>query len=303
MVGRFNSSVVRVWPIFSYLLNQGPTGRRWIGRLLGLGARSAVLPPELFDAPGELLSASIAPRRHVDQRPRCFEYSVPPPAALLIWLLEQARENPLPKGVRPETNPDTRHWRGLLRSVRRSDRDRAVDHGLRLVDEHWPPHGRPWPWWALEGPTSVDCRLETSKCVVYVEGKYTEPVSRGTTWMTARNQLVRNLDVIDTEAVGKWRFVVLIGPEGMTTDIDLDELSRSAPHRSAAELQAMRSRWVGLIPWTAVQSELDIPPRYLPNDSVDARDLVEPLWTRLARTTSRSDRASGLRPRRNPSDN
>ena len=111
-------------------------------------------------------------------------------------------------------------------------------------------------WWAFEGFTSVDCRLETDSLVLFIEGKRTESVSASVTWFPARNQVVRNLESAACEAarVGK-DYAVLVCAE---TPLALaeDTFETSLPHLSHAARNDLRKHYLGCVTWEAVRQAL-----------------------------------------------
>jgi hypothetical protein len=112
-------------------------------------------------------------------------------------------------------------------------------------------------WWAFEGFTSVDCRLETEALLLLIEGKRTEPVSDSTAWFPGRNQVIRNLEGAQAEAlaVGRKNFAVLLCGE---TAIELPEeaWTSSLPHLSPSEIKNIKSHYLGCATWSAIAQQL-----------------------------------------------
>jgi hypothetical protein len=125
--------------------------------------------------------------------------------------------------------------------------------------------GKPLPsgaWFVFEGPTSVDCYLETDRIVVVIEGKRTESgPTTSTDWMPTRHQLLRNLDAALDIARGR-RVVGLFIVEGddsgdvpevwrASTDATISEeaLDASLPHRNRDERATIRDGYLGATTW------------------------------------------------------
>jgi thymidylate kinase len=65
--GRFNSSITRVRPVFTALIERDPTGRSWLPALLELCPRRDRVPTWLRAEPGELLPELLATRLYKDK--------------------------------------------------------------------------------------------------------------------------------------------------------------------------------------------------------------------------------------------
>lgn len=88
-VGERNSSKTRVRPFFHDLVERDPAGKSWLRALLALPERTGG-PRERLPDPGRL----VLPESEWDDPPR-KERLLPPPQALLRWLIEN------PPQVRP----------------------------------------------------------------------------------------------------------------------------------------------------------------------------------------------------------
>jgi hypothetical protein len=259
-MGSYNSSKTRVRPFFHDLIERDPTGETWLEPLLALPDRSNEAVPD----PGHLLPAESA----WDDPPR-KERLLPPPRALLRWLIEN------PPSVRPR-DLQTRCPRKRQKRERLLVGDERVRReALALLDaapaevacscELARPRCRE-DWHILEGPTHVDAYLTTERFVILIEGKRTEPEpTTRTSWMSVRHQMLRNLDDAwdrrdSRSAIGF--FLVeghddnpLVLPkewsEWSANTVSPSALERSLPHRSAVEHRAIASAFLGAATWDA----------------------------------------------------
>jgi hypothetical protein len=192
-MGEYNSTVTRVWPVFDGLFRRDPTGTTWLPALLKLGSRAGKVVQQIHSSPGRLLpelgrfelnlpgpikkalgrerAARIARIRNA------YETEIPPSATFLKWLLEHPERLVWPKRKNVEWvyGPFTQEKRKRLLAGERSAREEALKE-LATVGAR----GSQRKWWAFEGFTSVDCRLETKSLLLLIEGKRKDPISDST---------------------------------------------------------------------------------------------------------------------------
>ena len=82
-MGKYNSSMTRVRPVFNALYDRDPTGRSWLPFLLALGSRSSGTFPDLGDLIG----------------PPKYEFEADPDPRYLLWLV--SNPDPCPARMRP----------------------------------------------------------------------------------------------------------------------------------------------------------------------------------------------------------
>jgi hypothetical protein len=92
---------------------------------------------------------------------------------------------------------------------------------------------------------------------LFVEGKRTEPLSSSTNWFPARNQLVRNLEVIG-DIAGRRAPAVLLATETPIPEIDEAVIAASTPHLDSRSRVELQSRYLGQLTWQTLCSALDI---------------------------------------------
>ncbi len=84
-MGRKNSSLTRVQPVFNALLDLDPEGKAWLDRLLQMAAATKETPLQRLRQAGSLVPEET--RAEAARRGVVFERIVPPPTAFLRWLL------------------------------------------------------------------------------------------------------------------------------------------------------------------------------------------------------------------------
>lgn len=268
-MGDFNSSVTRVWPVFDCMFQQDSTGMAWLPSLLKLGSRAGRVRQQIHSNPGPLLpelaridlalpgpvKKAIGPERstRIERIRNAYEAEIPPSSAFLRWMLEHPHQLTWPKGRK---GIDLVFSRSTQRSRKHfldgdpQTRDEALAQLSRLG-----AIGSRRKWWAFEGFTSVDCRLETESLLLLIEGKRTEPISNSTNWFPGRNQVIRNLEVAQALAGDQKNFAVLLCAE---TPVELpdDAWRRSLPHFSPIEIQDLKSHYLGCTTWSTIIERL-----------------------------------------------
>jgi len=199
----------------------------------------------------KLLEAPAIPRRLYDisgRLPLCFEYLVPAPERFLLWLIAHTGGECRPRpGLKIErVNAGRRADLFGGDEIARRDARTEATRNLLLhgAQDSWKQ------WWAFEGPTSVDCFLETPRMVLLVEGKRTEPVTSRTEWFSSRNQIARNLEAAQSVANGRNYGVLLIAEE--QTHVRVSQISAALPHMSESELSFLAEHYLGCITWRQV---------------------------------------------------
>jgi hypothetical protein len=235
-LGKYNSSLTRVQPIFTALSDKDESGATWLDTLLGMG--------------GTHPDATVG---HLVSAPR-FEYLVAPPKSLLRWLILNPKEW-------------NRSWRDAeMSSGVRKDRDALVGGqlnattALSAIEAAGEDPSEYRGWWCLEGPSHVDCALFTEGAVIFIEGKRTElGPSESTTFMSKRNQVVRNADCARDYALSRGLdyYAMLIiegGDEGRAARACSvrDSIARSLPHRTEDQRVEIARHYLGFTTWQEI---------------------------------------------------
>jgi hypothetical protein len=284
-VGDQNSSVTRVWPVFDAMIHRDSAGVEWVAGLMRCGSRardvdhgiladSRPLRPECSRLekalPGPLRKA-LGPERvaRIRRLRNAYEADLPPSAGFLRWLLEHPERLTWPRdkgGWERTFGTETQERRKRLLAGDPVVRDEALAALARVGAE-----GSRRKWWAFEGFTSVDCRLETESLLLFIEGKRTEPISDSTDWFPGRNQVIRNLEVARAQSAGRKNFAVLVCAE---TPIELPEgaWTDSLPHLTPTDIEDLKRHYLGCATWPAIAKEL-CPGLRLPNNLDDAIEL------------------------------
>jgi hypothetical protein len=163
-MGKYNSSITRVAPVFDALMDRDATGRSWLPHLLRLGSRSAGRIEQV-----QVGSLRSGHPRWWGKQERRFE----PPPAFLRWLVANAQ--------RPSSHA---LWgSGLARQKREllvARHPGTIAEALGLLEARSASR----VWYVLEGRSQPDACLETEALLLVIEGKRTERhATTLTTWM------------------------------------------------------------------------------------------------------------------------
>jgi hypothetical protein len=263
--GLHDSSLTRVRPFFGALIVRDPTGKSWLGGLLGSTPHGEAVLGAALRAPGKLESGLTT--RAMNGRLGCFEFGVAPSKQLLRWYVEHPDKLVWPKGKTYST--ETVRMREALLCGKDPGRAEAQSQALELLQTRT---GETRGWWRFEGTSMVDCVLMTPQLVVTIEGKRTEPLSAATDWYPKRSQLVRNLEAAKQLANGRpWATMILSEdplPEG--TDSGLSTLlPTSAPHLDNAGREQLRRHYLGNLTWQQACDATGLPFDSLPRTTAD----------------------------------
>jgi hypothetical protein len=224
----------------------------------GIADAPGLLLPQLAQFAREItgpLKTALGPERTAKLvRIRlAFESDIPPAEGFLRWLLLHPGQMKWPMKTRINERKFGKPTQDKRKRLLAGDL-RVQSEALRELEAYGAAGSRR-KWWAFEGYTSVDCRLETDQLVVLIEGKRTEPVSSATDWFPWRNQIIRNLEVARALAGGKKSYAVIVCSE---KDVSLEDESwaESLPHMTEAERTDLRSHFLGSVTWAAIAEKL-----------------------------------------------
>jgi hypothetical protein len=252
-MGRHNSSLTRVVPVFDTLLRRDQSGVSWLATLISLGSRCT--PQNLALACGSLLPDHPAYWGTNEKR-------LDPPISLLRWLVQNASA---PAHERLWGSP------GVMKKRRKlvAKDVTTISAALALLEQ--PLRHR--TWYVLEGRSQPDAFLETESVIIVIEGKRMERASTEvTTWMRRRSQMLRHMDAAYEIRGAKGILgLMIVEGEGPTAvhpstywvseanrQIDAESLSESLPHRSAEVRQQLASGFLGVTTWQAVCQKFSI---------------------------------------------
>lgn len=241
-MGRFDSSLTRVQPVFRELLGHDATGTSWLPKLLDLAGGQSPLARRLAQNTGHLLQQPIDDY---------FENRIAPPLDFLQWLINNPDKITAPKKFNC----------GPLAKAKREDllgrngivaQEAARTEALVELSKLAAARNSRFKWWAFEGFTAVDCLLETDELVMFIEGKRTDVLSPATLWYAQRNQLARNLEAARQMAAGRKEYAVLLVTESPMPRITLRDLEPGWPHLSTQERGDMFKHFLGDVQWRSV---------------------------------------------------
>jgi hypothetical protein len=202
-VGTKDSSLTRVQPVFNELLNL-PSGHTWVQRLCEMATTTRTT----VRGPGNLglLVPDEVPREVPARMGKVFERAVAAPTAFLRWLIcNPERMHCADEVFFGSRDPKVQDWRRQLLRGNDGERKTAMAEGLQAL-ESIPAKHRQGKWWVFEGRSHIDCCLITESCVLFIEGKRTEPISPATQWFKQRSQLWRNVEAAEEFGrEGIWR--------------------------------------------------------------------------------------------------
>lgn len=262
-MGKFDSSLTRVQPVFKALYEMDRSGESWLRQFLEMAARKTRPEPvEILPSLGHLLV------------PPCFELLVDPPRPYLRWLIEHPKDLVWPgEEAWSKWAQETQEKR---RALREDDPAVQAEALYELETCQCLPRG---VWWRFEGITHVDSALLTPSTVIFVEGKRTEMgPSKSVTWYPHRNQVLRVLDCAAAFAqqTGRPRFFVVLVVEKGLVESDPDRqaaveavisprtVQGSLPHLTDEERAELLSHYLGTTTWQAIVECFDLGLEALP---------------------------------------
>ena len=256
-MGKFDSSLTRVQPVFEALYLRDASGEAWLRPLLEMARHTAGPAPMAIPADvGQLVA------------PPQFEFAADPPRSLLEWLIRN------PGHLDRPSEADWRKWSRRTQTKRDAllSGDAAVQaEALAQLESSFRLPRR--AWWRFEGITRVDCALLTPSAVVFVEGKRTEMgPSKGVTWCPHRNQVLRVLDRAAAFAQQTGRphfFVVLVVEKDLVereaerqreieSVVSPETIRRSLPHLADKEQTELMSYYLGVTTWQDIVERFDL---------------------------------------------
>jgi hypothetical protein len=248
-LGKYDSSLTRVQPIFKALYNKDALGKSWVSKLLKLGSRTGQ-----SDIP-DIIQLAHQP---------IFELSADPPKEFLKWLVSNPDRLTNPNY---KCSPKTMRKRELLMAGDKttfSEAIRTIDNCNKIPVQ---------AWWRLEGVTKVDCALRGDNSVIFIEGKRTEMgASKNIAWYSHRNQVLRNLDCVAEYARQHQltNFYVMLVVEKRLTESDPlrqaeinqvtnpDIIKDSLPHLTVDQRQELIKHYLGVTTWEDIVAEFDL---------------------------------------------
>jgi hypothetical protein len=262
-MGSSNSSVTRVWPVFTELFCHGGDSKESLRIIFDLAFSKSkkklakVLRDSVDPVAKDSLDKPDVTRKIYDlslRLPRCFEYGAPAPERFLFWLIEHAGQECKPR----KSLPESQRIAGLRSDLFGPDgpsQHAAREDAIQQLLINGSERSRR-QWWALEGETSVDCFVETPSMILLIEGKRTDAISSGTDWFDKRNQISRNLEIAQAQARGR-RYAVLLAAEHETA-VSLTDIADGLPHMSSSEQAFLAEHYLGCVTWKELCDAADL---------------------------------------------
>jgi|GEM_PF-535511 len=253
--GLYNSSITRVRPFFRALFKVDETGNLWLPELLKAMPLNNGLVQALCKNPSNILEDCLCKREYKDRilgtidLENCFEYQIPPSKEFLKWSLENPDMLQWPDNGRKEFGADTQYKRECLFGHHGDNlKEFITEEGIDLLKSKGVSLSSR-KWWAFEGFTEMDCLIETDDYLLGFEGKRTEFISPSTYWFPDRNQIVRNLEVLDElarESEKEYAFILIT--EDGENPLKEEHFRVSLPHNEGL-VSELSKHFLGCISW------------------------------------------------------
>jgi hypothetical protein len=290
--GLWNSSITRVRPVFTQLLQRDPSGSDWLTKLVNCAPNRDCLDRS-NEGKYTILPRCTVPRAFQDRilkgfgiqtidLPACFERDLAPSAAFLRWLVlnPHLMTWPMKGGQRKRYKRETQVPRERLFGMRECGAQAKVqEQALDEIAKEGALRSK-GKWWAFEGFTSVDYCIETNDFVLLIEGKRTEQLSKSTEWYPIRNQLIRNLEAASEIAQGKNYALLLV----VELEADIPPISRisqmiveSLPHLCSNARFCLAAHYLGATTWRRVCEATGVLFSQLPRTAIDVVRTTRPL--------------------------
>ena len=246
-MGIKNSTKTRVSPVFDTLYERDNAGQSWLPKLLCLpeGGNPLELPT----------TESLNIQNHYWGKK---EIGLEPPVALLSWLIRNPRKQQsgdLSKD--PEIASKREDWINCSRT--------CILEGIKSLRSN----SINKKWYIFERATYPDVFIETDSLLIVIEGKRTENgTTLNTKWMAERHQMLRHIDCAFEISAGKRviGFFIVEGEDNSTSipskwlrfsmdTLNPNTVSASLPHRGLAELEQIKSAFIGVTTWQRICQE------------------------------------------------
>jgi hypothetical protein len=289
--GLSNSSITRVRPVFTQLLQRDPSGSDWLTELVNCAPNRDCLKRSNEGRP-TILPWCTVPRAFKDRILKgfgiptidlaaCFERKLAPSAGFLRWLVRNPHLMtwPMKSGQRKRYKPATQVPREQLFGMHdAAAQAEAQQQALDEIEKAGVLQSER-KWWAFEGFTSVDCCFETHDFVLLIEGKRTEQLSKSTEWYPIRNQLIRNLEAASEIAQGK-NYALLLVAESEADIPPIPHISlmvvESLPHLYSTARFCLAAHYLGATTWRRVCEATGVEFSQLPRTVLDVVRTMKP---------------------------
>jgi hypothetical protein len=236
-----------VQSFFRPLLERDPSGRAWLGSLLGAAPRGLErLGADLVDQPGSLsMTLSV---RGISGVLGAFEYPLSPSRLLASWLIQHPET--LNWVDEPGASPQTVRLRRALRfNDPPGSRSRAQERARELMRTR---SVLSQEWWRFEERGTIECLLMTDRLVLTVISDAEDPRMAVTPWFPARTRLIQAIETARELAVDRaWACLLLSAAPLAIGEAILGEraLAAAAPHLAPVQRDELRDAYLGNLTW------------------------------------------------------
>ena len=259
-MGKFNSSVSCVWPIFDRLFQSDPTGAKWLSKLLRLGSR-------VKEVDQNILSSAISVRDLRSSNAHCPANSG---EQLKTPINTKCLRGAGPAAGRFPSLPSGESAKADLAEGRAGSRTRFGGLTNKIASACWLANrslagkdwknSRGWSVWIAAQMVGVrrlhfgrlSSRNEISAFIDRGQAHRTH--SQFHRWYPDRNQIIRNLEVAQALANGR-NFAVLLCAE-RPEELPEKAWTKGLPHFSPAEIKELKRHYLGCATWATIAKEL-----------------------------------------------
>jgi len=274
--GIFNSSITRVRPVFKQLIHRSKT--EWLTDILNLfpseyakslATNTGLISPETvkFCLYNDKILGQKEYGIDTIELEKCFEYSMEPSVNFLRWLIMNPNMLTWPKGMKYSKNTEIK--RRVLIGGDTEIKEKALAELFKCGSNKSSKK-----WWAFEGFTEIDCLIETDSLILAVEGKRTEDgPSKSTSWYKNRNQIIRNLEVLQQKAMNKPFAVILIDDKN-DFKLTQKDIYLGLPHMTVEERIDLITHYLGSVTWQKVCEATGINYNELPDRTQEVVEII-----------------------------
>lgn len=268
-----NSSITRVRPFFQTLFEKDRTGKSWLPKLILAMPQQKELAKALSEMNGEIADNCLREKEFKDgilgkkiKIQECFEFSLPPSKEFLKWALNNPNALTWPKKT---FKPKTQYKRECLFGLHGEKAQKeTIKEGLELLESQGVTSSSQ-QWWKFEGFTKMDCLIETENYLLGIEGKRTDTMSSSTDWLKDRNQVVRNIEVLNEMAKErKKEYAFILLEEDCTKPLTKEQFEKSLPH-DVSLADELYAHYLGCLSWKEACEVTGINFEDLPKDISD----------------------------------
>lgn len=259
-MGKYDSSLTRVKPVFDQLIERDSLGLSWL---------ESIFNNAEFGHPNQ---KEIKLKKPIESYYwGKNERAIPAPESLLVWLISNLSSVAHKK-------PNGTSATSIKRQKLYEGDEQTILEALELLMKSKIKSSK--KWYILEGASQPDVYIETSDSIFIVEGKRTESsTTQKTVWMRNRDQILRHVDAAWDFRGDRNIYAILI-VDGKPSQIpdkwikasksihSLDIVKKSLPHRDPKTQLEIASCYRGVITWQRVCSLCNLEHNELPDEVI-----------------------------------